>query len=58
MAEPGKKRKSEPHGCKWADNYDIFSSEFTDDPFSLWDKMREGDARWRTATSGEGRGCR
>ncbi|BBL79281.1 cytochrome P450 [Rubrobacter xylanophilus] len=42
MAEPGKKRKSEPHGCKWADNYDIFSSEFTDDPFSLWDKMREG----------------
>ncbi len=42
MAEPDKKREAEPHGCPRQDDYDLFSSEFTDDPFSLWDEMREG----------------
>ena len=42
MASSDVGKESTTHGCEWADNYDLFSSEFTDDPFSMWDGMREG----------------
>jgi cytochrome P450 len=28
--------------CAWADDYDLFSLEFYNDPFSRWDAMRQG----------------
>jgi cytochrome P450 len=31
-----------PHCCEWADDYDLFSLEFSTDPFSCWDAMRQG----------------
>ena len=30
------------HECAWADDYDLFSLEFCNDPFSRWDAMRQG----------------
>ena len=42
MAEPNADREPAAHGCERQDDYDLFASEFTDDPFSVWSDMREG----------------
>lgn len=31
-----------PRSCEWADDYDLFSLEFSTDPFSRWEAMRQG----------------